>query len=419
MIYIILFLTSVITPISCKYDTADKQEKPSEITGEIDGAETEDFTEIPVFSKCTNYNNNLSSIASKVDFIPLEAEPPIRDFHVYDVSANDRYLFLSNIYQIIMYDRQGKYIRHIGHRGQGPEEFIQLDITLNIDFERKLIYASDVRRNRIIVYRFDGSTLKIIPLYTNISHINIIDSDSTRMVGLQTSSDRFLPACPLIRFIDSKGKHVKTYPSHYYPLERDKVELFGPDCSFFWKHGEKSYYLEYATDTVFQVLKDTIVPVRRLTGELKPDIREHFRKYTGRKTRIMSYVMRSNAAIFESDGFMIFKLSDSRQSFYKIYDKKSCRFHRTFHGNVTEDREGHRRMEFFIDDLVSGLPFNPQYQNNGKVFALIPATDICDKRKEILDFIHAHPTEEGAKLKHTIENMNENDNAVVMAVTLK
>ncbi|GHV53348.1 hypothetical protein FACS1894181_17110 [Bacteroidia bacterium] len=419
IISIITLLTLSLSTglISCKRTPDDLSEKAIAVAHEQTGkAETEVFNEIPVYAKCMDYDNNLSSIASGIEFIPIDAEPPIRDFHVYDVSAGRNCLFLSDIYQIIQYDRHGKYIKHIGSRGMGPAEFVQLGIAPQIDYERELIYALDVERRRILTYRFDGSFAEAVSLYSHASYIDMIDS--TRIACRQIWTDRYKPSCELIRFIDYNGKLAKTYNSHRYPVAREDMENFGPE-SFLWKHEGNNYYLEYGSDTIFQIRKDTIVPLWKLTGELKPDLMEHFQKNTGKKLTITGYVMRPNAAIFESGRFIIFKISANHETYYKTFDKQARRFQRTYYKDAQENRSGVRKMDFFIDDLISGLPFNPQYQNEGKAFALIPSEEICEQKTSILAFINSHPSNEGAKLKQIVENMTEDDNALLMIATFK
>ena len=409
-----IVLTLILSPglISCK---RTPEKAATAVHGQSGNAETETFQEIPVYAECKDYNNNLSAIASGVEFIPIDAEPPIRDFHIYDVSAGGNYLFLSDIYEIRKYDRHGKYIRNIGSRGMGPEEFVQLGIPPQFDYEKELIYALDVERNRIVVYRFDGTYVKAISLYSHASDIDMIDS--TRIAYRQGWTDRYKPSCQLIQFIDYNGQLTKTYPSHRYPIPKEDMEQYGSYVSFFWKHGGMNYYLEYGSDTIFQIRKDSILPIRKLTGELKPDLMDHFQKDVRQKLFILCYMLRPNSAIFESDRYIIFKISGYHETYYKTFDKQTRRFQRTFYKDIQENEYGLRKMDFFIDDIISGLHFTPQYQNDGKTYALIPAAEVCENKSSILTFINNHPSAEGAKLKAIVENMTEDDNALLMIVS--
>jgi hypothetical protein len=379
----------------------------------------EAFKEIPLFTACEEYDNRLSTIASAVEFIYLDPEPPFNDFMISDVSISDQYVFLSDIYKIIQYDRKGKYIRQIGSRGMGPEEFVQLSLDIQVDEERELIYALDVRRNRILMYDFDGNFKKVISLYDHSSFFDIVDS--TRIVFRSGLFDRWKPNCPLIRFIDYNGKHKKTVYSHLYPVDKNDMERHGSDINFLWKHRNNAYYLEYGSDTIFRIQQDTLIPIRKLIGNLSMDFKEHFKKNSGKKIDILGYLMRSNAAIFESDQFIIFKLSADadNEQYYKVYNKSTQQFHRTFYKNIETSKNEERKMNFFIDDIISGLHFTPQYQSREYAISLIPAATVCERRQKILDFMDSHPTGKSDSLRVIVKNFTEDDNALVMITTFK
>jgi hypothetical protein len=76
-------------------------------------------------------------------------------------------------------------------------------------------------------------------------------------------------------------------------------------------------------------------------------------------------------------------------------------------------------MDYFIDDLISGLHFNPLYQSQGKAIAFISALKVVERRDEVLHFIAQHPSAESAHLKTLVEDMNEFDNPLMMMVTFK
>jgi hypothetical protein len=373
---------------------------------------------IPVFSECDNYDNNLSTVASEVKFVHLDAEPPINDFHTYDVEISDDYLFLSSgLSRIMQYDRQGKYIRDIGSQGMGPEEFIHIEPPLQLDRKNDLVYASDSHRERTVVYHFDGTYKGAFP---QSGCMEIIDSS---IIALrQTSSDMYRPECPSIRLIDHRGDEVRTYRSRLYPVERSQMETF-PDASFLWENKGKHYFMEYGGDTIYQIRGDTVIPERIVSGDLKPNKKDLFLRNIGRKLRISSYILRPNSGIFESDNFMIFNMCSDYETFYVIYNKSTGMIHRTFYKNareiITRKNLGYKKMDYFIDDLVSGLSFNPQYQSYGKAIALIPATEVVEKRENILRFIASCPSAESARLKALVEKMDEFDNPLVMMVTFK
>jgi hypothetical protein len=422
--YTVYLLLLSLLSVSCRHPQGDtgrtnmENENHKSSTESVDGEDG--MEELAVFSKCTDYDNNLSAVASDVEFILLDMEPPIRDFHIYDIQLCDDYVFLADLYQIIQYDRQGKYIRNIGNRGMGPEEYVQLCLPIQLDCKNKLVYASDTRRKRIIAYRFDGKFKNAFPVKDSQGCITIIDS--TTIALRQVMSERARPDCPLIRFMDYEGRIKKIYPSHLYPYSGE-ITNWGPMESYLWENNGRFYYMEFGSDTIYRIAGDSIIPARKLTGKLKLKPYDFFSYQTGDKLNTFSYILRPHSAVFESGSHIIFRLENQRERLFMVYNKKTGTFHRTHHANAPAFNDRSRgtvkRMDYFIDDLVSGLRFDPQYQSDGKAIALIPVTEVVEKRDEILRFIASYPSYESARLKALVEKMDEFDNPLVMMVTFK
>ncbi|MDR0835306.1 MAG: 6-bladed beta-propeller, partial [Tannerella sp.] len=302
------FCICVFCLLSCNADNKTKPLKADDVIAEKKASENEkdepldEIERIAVFSKCTNYDNNLSTVAAKVDYISLDVEPPISDFHTTDIKLSDEYIFLAGLYHIYQYDKTGKFIRTIGSRGGGPKEYVQLGIPIQIDNDNDLIYGLDTNRRRIIVYRFDGSFAKAISYKYDGTPDGLTLIDSTRLVFRQTVGDRFSPNCPILHFINGEGKKIKTCYSHLYPIPRptDRNATFGPDTNPLWKTNDRFYSLEYGSDTIFQIVKDSLIPTRILTGDLKLTFAEYFIRNSGKKLSILPYVLRPDAGIFES-----------------------------------------------------------------------------------------------------------------------
>ena len=403
--------------IICSFCEKEAENQETEDKNESYSSESGIIEEIPVYSKCSNYNNNLSEVASEITFIPLNSDPPINEDHITSIELTDNDIFLSTSSSIMRFDKNGKYIKNIGRAGQGPQEYVNITYTLQLDRKNRLIYANDINRQRVLVYNFDGNFQKAFPL--NAAGIELIDSSTIAL--RQTLFDIQKPNCFLIRFIDTNGKEIKSYKSWYYPIDGRSTEILGSvDLWPLWKNKQSIYYLESGTDTIFSIQKNSLIPSRVLIGELKLSFEEFFRKRVGNKLRLMSPFLKPNSAIFESDTFMIFRLFNDSESFFMIYDKKKKKLHRTFHKNAVESRSGNKQMDYFFDDMVSGLSFDPKYQSEDKAISLIPAWEICEKKQEILDFIDKHSNHPQSKLlKSVIQKMTDDDNPLMIAVTFK
>ena len=372
----------------------------------------------PIYSSTSNHNNNLSAVASDIDFIALDLEPPLREtLLLQNVELSEDIIFLSWLDGIFSYDNTGKFIERIGGVGQGPEEFVRI-ATIRLDRDNKLLYGNDMNRRRMIVYRFDGTFKKTFPLKYNESDFVMLDSST--IVWRQSVHDREQNPSMLIRFATNNGEEIKTLWSKYFPLPiREMGGALGVSANPIWNNKDTYYYMEYGTDTIFRILGDALIPTRVLTGNLKLNLTEHFNRNTGNKMRLTMPVMSSNSAIFESNQFLIFRLRSDYEIFFMIYDKSSKQLHRTYHKDASENRFGSKNMDYFVDDMLSGLHINPLYQSMGKAIAVIPAHEISKRKQDVLNFIEKNPNEKSQRFKQTIQTITDDDNPILMIITFK
>lgn len=376
---------------------------------------------VPFYDEIEKYDNNLSSIASGVRFVKLDDEPIFRDFFVLDIQQCDSFLFLMEPKHLFMYDTNGNFIRQIGQNGQGPGEYVFLGAPLQLDEKRRILYATDFYTNRYLSYNFDGGFLKETRFSHEEDQAYLLDSTTIAINTLSTQ--RFLPhKTPKLVLQNYARKILKSFPSYLYPIDRPRNMIsFGPD-NFLWHCGNDFYLLEYGNDTIFQVTREKLIPALILTGDMKPTGDNLFDDEKD-KLSITAYIGQPSAAIFESNRFLIAKISRSRsrESYHAVLDKKTGALWRT--GKHTQPFVGEaakfRTENYFIDDMVSGLPIEFIYNSQGEAACLIAADVLLTQKDVIADFVKKHPTEEGKKLLKIVEGMHEEDSSVVCFVKLK
>ena len=377
---------------------------------------------VPFYDEIEKYDNNLSSIASGVRFVKLDDEPLFRDFFIVDIQQCDSFLFLMDAEHIFMYDATGKFIRQIGQKGQGPGEYVLLYAPLQLDEKKRILYATDGYTSRFLSYDFDGNCLKTIR-YANADWSQAYLLDSATIAVNTLATHRFPPhKTPKLVLQNYARKTLKSFPSYLYPVERPRsMVAYGPD-NFIWHCGNDFYLLEYGNDTIFQVTREKLIPALILTGDMKPTGDNLFDDEKD-KLSITAYIGQPSAAIFESNRFLIAKISRSRsrESYHAVLDKKTGALWRT--GKHTQPFVGEaakfRTENYFIDDMVSGLPIEFIYNSQGEAACLIAADVLLTQKDVIADFVKKHPTEEGKKLLKIVEGMHEEDSSVVCFVKLK
>jgi hypothetical protein len=402
-----------------------------------DSIETDDLTELPIFSECKNYCNNLSEIAQEVHFVALDTAVLIRDRDVHDIAFSEDYIFVSGIYEIHQFTRKGKYVKDIGRRGQGPTEYVQLKALTQLDRDKQWVYAQDVMQHKIKVYDFNGTFIKALPSKRGLGAIALIDSNLIAIRPGMDDHDGFSQEqnIPKIHFIDTTGKPVKFYKSSLYPYkpfqEHPRTSKRGPrkygDYNPLWNYQQKYSYWEYASDTIFRIISDSLRPRYLLTGNLKPTLDDYFKGNTGNQFIIhpTQATMRANSCIYESGEYLIFHMLSDYLRFYMLYDKKTKELFRTYFSDAPvlppTRYKSHevKLMNYFVDDIYSGFHFTIDYQSEGYAMTLIPTDKVLENKDKILGRLKNNPSEEAQNLKRIIENISDFDNSLLMMVKFK
>ena len=377
---------------------------------------------VPFYDEIEKYDNNLSSIASGVRFVKLDDEPLFRDYLVYDVQQCDSFLFLLGGEYIFMYDESGHFLRQIGSKGQGPGEYVLLNAPLQLDEKNRVVYVADGYTNRFLSYDFEGNLLKDIRYDSEWDQAYLLDST---ILAINTEYvSHFLPHKTKKLILQDYGrKTLKSFPSYLYPVESPGNGMhFGPD-NILWSCQKDFYLLEYGNDTIFQITQEQLIPSLILTGDLKMDKDELFIQGVKNKLAISPQMMKPSSGIFESNRFLIASMyrQNPEESYYAVLDKKTGALWRT--GKHTQPFIGefakYKSSKYFIDDMVSGLPFEPIYYSQGEAIGLIAAEALLTQKEAIAEFVAKHPTEEGKKLQKLLETMNEESGSVLCFVKLK
>ena len=301
---------------------------------------------------------------------------------------------------------------------------MNLNAPLQLDEKNRIVYVTDGYTSRFLSYDFDGNLLKDIR-YANSewSQAYLLDS-VTVMINTNVGS-RFQPSrTKKLILQDYDRKTLKSFPSYLYPVERPRGNFaYGVD-NILWRCGKDFYLLEYGNDTIFQITREQLIPALILTGDdLKLSKDEWFSRDKKDKAFIAPQMMKPSSAIFESNRFLIASLRRRfpKESYFAVLDKKTGNLWRT--GKHTQPFIGepapYRTSEYFIDDMVSGLPVEPIYYSQGEAIGLIAAEALLTQKEAIAEFVAKHPTDEGKKLQKMLETMNEESGSVLCFVKLK
>ena len=129
-------------------------------------------------------DDKLSSILESFDIVPLETNDAALLAEPYCIVLRDNYIYILDIKmsgnEIHLYDSDGKYIRHIGQKGQGPNDYLGgLHIAVN---GKGMLSLPDRIRSEIINYTQEGEFVSRIRMDTISMIKDIFLNDSLLLV---------------------------------------------------------------------------------------------------------------------------------------------------------------------------------------------------------------------------------------------
>ena len=100
-----------------------------------------------------------------ITYIPIETNDHVLINNGINALSHfsDKYIIIVNYksYDCYIFDRNGKIINFFNHKGQGPNEYLNI-IGITADEVKKEIYIVDhPQKHRILVYSFDGDFIRM------------------------------------------------------------------------------------------------------------------------------------------------------------------------------------------------------------------------------------------------------------------
>jgi hypothetical protein len=283
----------------------------------------------------------LSGIAKEVREVELEVTDNSLIKMIRRVLWDEDHIIVLDMSEIFLFDNDGKFIRKIGSKGQGPGEYIRI-IDLAADFKSKRVYVSDTRK-KILCYDFDGNYLEEYSGTGFIAdYVNFINGE-LMMIKEELKNEG---AGRIFHSVLYKAnKHSQITDSIDIRKVVNPLAIFSkPWSDFILSDGKKInvYYPEFNTepslrDTVFRVEDNVLVPDFRL------DFQHSGIGSDGERDIDLHNIWRSSRFIFSV------YLTDGYELFHFYYD--------------TENQKGASTKDGYYDDLYAGKNVNIRPMN--------------------------------------------------------
>lgn len=350
----------------------------------------------------------LSEIADTFEYLELKTPDNIVVSKIVSVLLPENFVLVQTFDGIYKFDRSGEFIREIGRKGQGPEEYLQIR-ALDVDLERKEIIQADAQK--IIYYDYDGNFLrstKIKDFFFNLVH----DDTLFWTCNLCFHFDKNMAYA-----LNQKGDTVVAVPNPNYGMESLNKDGFYFNSSIYLRefscYGKNLYMKTRASrDTVYQISGKNVVPYMYIDlGSYKMPV--EYEIWYSKEAYEKNAENYWSIPRFDEDNRFIYlvasrqkhrnKERDNEEDYkFIIFDKKKKE------GFVTKSKYGNK----ITDDILGGPSFWPMWKSGNYYIDAIEWSEFVDKME-----IYDYPI--SLDLRKISNDWNEDTNQIIRLAYIK
>lgn len=333
----------------------------------------------------------LNELASDIRYVPLETTDDCLmndEFYIMQYTGED--IITSGIFH---FDKNGKFLNKIGSKGQGPEEYLQGLFAFG-DWKNKLLYVQNW--TTLTCYGFDGTFVRSVPTpQLNMGAAGLFDENHILYSNDIYYADKANPI--QLYMVDSQnGKTVSKWRGHLE--ENKKYGMILTSRDFMYNYDNSLFYKPALENVIFKILspkKRQLVYKFDCSGkdidvsadEVDPKKRFQFLSVYWAK---------------ETAQYLFVNYGMKNISRLGIYDKEKKTF-----TNVT-----------IKDNLAGGYDIHPAWTSDDNHLLMVYYAGglLQDKEKR---YSTGLLPERKKELDELLKNIKEDDNPVVILVTLK
>lgn len=345
----------------------------------------------------------MSGIATDIRYLKLGNHQPVQN--IKNIVFSGTYYFVASAEGLFVYNASGKYLKEIGKKGRGPQEYFGLwDIA--VDHENESLYL--LSNKKVYKFDFNGQLNYTFETYDNVGFTSLMYANSRLYFfgGTEFPNLKYNWAVTDLHgsVLYTKENHIENFfVNHSYII------------NFGFSDSQNIFYWNYLNDTIYQI-EDYSYSTKYLFAN---------DKYRLTKNDLMDFNSFRNKSAWQlmsilgNSRFLVLNyilLKDSKQ-ICSLYDRRKDIFYML---NVTglNDEAG------VVNDFDNGLSFFPRtkikLQSEDWLVQWIDAYKL--KSHVASDaFKNSTPNfpEKKKELEKLANSLNESDNPVLMMVKLK
>lgn len=370
----------------------------------VQSAENE--REIPFANGIENVQEiNVSDIALDVRYIALETNSDcLLGKDLYDISFSEKYLFVRDDSDLYQFTLEGKFIRKIGKKGQGPKEFLMIS-SVKYDNQKEEIYMNDLLSGKIKVYSFDGDFMR-----------DILTENGEQLIYYNTD-DKLFYMYPMFFYNEQESNELivrneKGEELYVFPFFRDgnvKYPSFLISQSIIYTYNGIIYYKNPLESVIFRLDNDKKTPMYNLSLGRYENLSLLDDVVVEKKGNI-GFGEFNKEAEDKLSFYDIFELQNYVCFFYLQHDRRFAWYNKV-NNSVCRIRGRSAKIDGFTDDLQNGYPILPRFWGENRIVGYVSAGTLIEEMRnnKMVD----------GSLRQVMTNLSEEDNPVLQLVTLK
>ena len=351
----------------------------------------------------------LTDLAASIDYIPLETRDDclIGYISFFDISPNFIVVYCYQSKAVYLFKRNGQFVKKIGDLGQGPSEYIDLN-SIYLDEANKQILLCDYAK--ILYFSLEGKFLHSKAVFSG-QRMYLAYFNEQFLTGL-FSGVYHDSTYHVYNIIDREGKlltkgvnSVMVKQNSEHPVN---VATFVPPILQYTYEGAPNVMEITLNDTIYRITSEhKFIPKYVLnagTYAITPAIRANTNSYFD---TVKDYV--ALRAINETKDYILILFSYKEKDHYCYYHKKTGTIH-SFDSSkgIPNDYDGY--FDFWAKRIGG--------QKSNKLYMFYDAHDFLAAAEQKKHDTHA-PKEAMQKLQTILKKTNEDDNPVLLILTLK
>lgn len=308
----------------------------------------------------------LSSMTDSIHYIPLVSPDSLPVGEVLSFKATENYFFYLDVRQkLYQFDKEGSFIRLIGNRGSGPEEYLTIT-GFDIDEALGEVYLYDLQKRTLLTYDIDGVFKNSLALQKDI--LNISRFYNQLFVGYVQNFEEYNKHTLL--FFNSSGETVDSLICVVDDKTKsEKVDIFKMALLNF---DSQFYYRMPNDDKVYRMPKDGEAEsyIHLFQGKYK--LTNEIASNTGLYNKNLNspYIFEPNIKSFSP--FFYIDFFFEMENYRLVYDYENSSFHQISRG---------RERGSIKNDIDSGIDFWPLFINGDYLVNVIYSHQFEDDKQ--------------------------------------